>query len=67
MEHLSIFKDIGSAVGIPAMLLVFWMYNRIKDLEKRLNEGNIRFLEIERKLASIAENVSFIRGKIEDK
>lgn len=47
MDALSIFGDIGKVLGYPAMLLVFWMYIRVKDLEKRLNEGNDRFDKLE--------------------
>lgn len=47
METLSIFENIGNVLGYPAMLLVFWLFIRIKDLEKRMNEGNDRFDKIE--------------------
>lgn len=50
MENLSIFGDIGNVLGYPAMLLVFWLYNKVKDLERRLNDGNNRFASIEQEL-----------------
>lgn len=50
MENLSVFGDIGNVLGYPAMLLVFWLYNKVKDLERRLNDGNSRFASIEQEL-----------------
>lgn len=50
MDNLSIFGDIGNVIGYPAMLLIFWLYNKVKDLEKRMQDGNSRFDRIEREL-----------------
>lgn len=50
MDNLSIFGDIGNVIGYPAMLLIFWLYNKVKDLEKRMQDGNSRFDRIESEL-----------------
>lgn len=65
MEHLSIFTDIGNVAGIPAMLLVFWIYNKVKDLERRLGEGNTRFEKLESDLKQINTNLGIIIGKVD--
>lgn len=75
MESLApIFGDIGNVLGYPAMLLVFWLYNKVKENTKRLDEGERRFSEQEKEtdavkdsMAAIRSDVSFIRGFIEGK
>lgn len=64
MEGLSIFGDIGNVLGYPAMLLVFWLYNKVKDLEKRLQDGNGRFDRIESELSSVNKTLSEIVGSL---
>lgn len=43
MENLSIFGDIGKVVGYPAMLLIFWLYNKVKEIEKKRAEDKTAF------------------------
>lgn len=72
MNHLSVFGDIGNLLGYPAMLLIFWMFNKIKDMQKRLDDGEKRFTEqkketdsVKTDVSTIRSDVSFIRGFIE--
>jgi hypothetical protein len=67
MENLSVFGDIGNVLGYPAMLLIFWLYMKIKDIQKRLDDGDLRFREQEAKLTDIRDDVKFIRGFLEGK
>jgi hypothetical protein len=75
MESLTtIFGDIGNVLGYPAMLLIFWLYNKVKENTKRLEDGERRFHEQEKETDEIKESigaihadVSFIRGFIEGK
>lgn len=75
MESLTtIFGDIGNVLGYPAMLLIFWLYNKVKENTKRLEEGERRFHEQEKETDAVKESigaihadVSFIRGFIEGK
>ena len=67
MELVSLFNDIGSVIGYPAMLLIFWLYMKIKDMQKRLDDGDLRFREQEAKLTDIRDDVKFIRGFLEGK
>lgn len=65
MEHLQIFGDIGNVLGYPAMLLVFWLYNKVKDLERRLAEGNQRFDRMDSELKEINKSLGVIIGKVD--
>lgn len=67
MELVSLFNDLGSVIGYPAMLLIFWLYMKIKDMQKRLDYGDLRFREQEAKLTDIRDDVKFIRGFLEGK
>ena len=74
MDNLSLFGDIGKLLGYPAMLLIFWMYNKIKDMQKRLDDGENHFTEqkketdsVKNDVSTIRSDVSFIRGFIEGK
>ena len=50
MEIISLFNEIGSKIGYASALLVFYLYIRIKDLEKRMKEGDERFERVEKEL-----------------
>lgn len=65
MDNLSVFGDIGNVLGYPAMLLIFWLYMKIKDMQKRLDDGDLRFKDFEKSLGKIKDDVSFIRGYLE--
>ncbi len=74
MDNLSVFGDIGKVLGYPAMLIIFWLYNKVKELQKRLDDGDKHFKENEKETDSvkndvsmIRSDVSFIRGFIEGK
>lgn len=67
MELVSLFNDLGSVIGYPAMLLIFWLYMKIKDMQKRLDDVDLRFREQEAKLTDIRDDVKFIRGFLEGK
>ena len=75
MESLTtIFGDIGNVLGYPAMLLIFWLYNKVKENTKRLDDGDKRFHDNEKEtdslkdsMGAIRSDVSFIRGFIEGK
>ncbi|MBQ3840532.1 MAG: hypothetical protein II819_11465 [Fibrobacter sp.] len=74
MDNLSVFGDIGQMIGYPAMLLIFWLYNKVKEMQKRLDNGEQRFHEQEKEtdavkdsMGAIRSDVSFIRGFIEGK
>lgn len=59
------FGDIGNVIGYPAMLLVFWLYNKVKELEKRLKEGNDHFDKTDAELKEINKSLYIIIGKVD--
>lgn len=65
MENLSLFGDIGNVLGYPAMLLIFWLYTKVKDIQKRLDDGDSVMKKLDEKVNSIGNDVSFIRGMLE--
>jgi hypothetical protein len=59
------FGDIGNVIGYPALLLVFWLYNKVKELEKRLKEGNDHFEKTDAELKEINKSLYIIIGKVD--
>lgn len=62
-----VWTTVGSVVGTPAAIFLFWMYTKVKELSTK-----VRILEKENSLmkqtlSDIRSDVSFIRGKLEDK
>lgn len=69
-------NTIGAAVGIPATLLIGWIFvqvrantKRIEELEKAREtdrkEADSKLSEIYTKLNTLVADVSFIRGRLE--
>ena len=64
MDVVSALGDIGSVAGYPAMLLVFWLYTKVKSLEKRLDDGECRFRGIEDEIKETNKLLYMIIGKM---
>ena len=47
-----------------AALAFFWLWNKVKELEKRLNEGNSRFDRMDAELKEINKSLGIIIGKV---
>lgn len=69
-------NTIGAAVGIPAALLIGWLYLKVKgnaeeinnlrrELESVRKENAGELSRVYDKLSQLASDVSFIRGRIE--
>ena len=74
---VSALNEIGMAVGIPAALLIGYLFLSVKDLRNRLDkiEGelendrkahNVEMSKIYEKLNTVAQDVAYIKGKLED-
>lgn len=61
LDLTSLYTTIGGVLGTPAALAFFWLWNKVKELEKRLNEGSSRFERIEKELK---ENNGMLRELI---
>lgn len=74
MESLN---AIGAAAGIPAALLIGYLFLRVKELgaaveklkaarEEDRKDADSKLSEIYNKLNALLSDVSYIRGKLED-
>lgn len=61
------FTQIGGVLGTGASLVLFWMYNKIKSLQSEVDALKTDNKTTQQTLADIRADVSFIRGKLEDK
>lgn len=65
MDSLTtVFGDIGNVLGYPAMLLIFWLYNKVKENTKRLEDGERRFHEQEKETNGVKESIGAIRADV---
>lgn len=60
-----IYTTIGGVLGTPAALAFFWLWNKVKELEKRLNEGASRFDRMDAELKSINKGLSSLNTKVD--
>lgn len=67
MDIASVFSTIGNVLGYPAMLLIFWLYIKVKDTEKRLQQGDSDMKEMLKLITDIRIDVAVLRGKKEDR
>ena len=67
MDIASVFETIGNVLGYPAMLLIFWLYIKVKETEKRLQQGDSDMKEMLKLITDIRIDVAVLRGKKEDK
>lgn len=69
-------NTIGAAVGIPAALLIGWLFLSVRSNTKRIDalekareadrkEQDSKLSEIYNKLNTLVSDVSFIRGRLE--
>jgi len=60
-----IYTTVGNVLGTPAALAFFWVVNKVKELNikvQMLEKENAVFTQT---LSDIRSDVSFIRGKLE--
>ena len=67
MEIASVFETIGNVLGYPTMLLIFWLYIKVKETEKRLQQGDSDMKEMLKLITDIRIDVAVLREKKEDK
>ena len=74
---ISALNEIGMAVGIPAALLIGYLFLSVKDLRNRIDKlederendrkvYNDEMSKIYEKLNTVAQDVAYIKGKLED-
>lgn len=62
-----VWTTVGSVVGTPAAIFLFWMYTKVKELSTKVKVLEEKNSLMDRTLSDIRSDVSFIRGKLEDK
>lgn len=65
LDLTSVYTTIGGVLGTPAALAFFWLWNKVKELEKRLDEGNSRFNRMDDELKEINKSLNIIIGKVD--
>ena len=60
MELSSIFETIGNVLGYPAMLLIFWLYIKVKDTDRFLQRDDSDMKEM-LELITIRIDVAVLR------
>ena len=65
IDLTSVYTTIGGVLGTPAALAFFWLWNKVKELEKRLEEGNTRFGKMDAELKEINKSLGIIIGKVD--
>ena len=65
LDLTSLYTTIGGVLGTPAALAFFWLWNKVKELEKRLDEGNSRFNRMDDELKEINKSLNIIIGKVD--
>lgn len=65
LDLTSLYTTIGGVLGTPAALAFFWLWNKVKELEKRLEEGNTRFDKMDAELKEINKSLGIIIGKVD--
>lgn len=74
---VSALNEIGMAVGIPAALLIGYLFLSVKDVKNRIDKlederendrkvYNAEMSKIYEKLNTVAQDVAYIKGKLED-
>lgn len=74
---VSALNEIGMAVGIPAALLIGYLFLSVKDVKNRIDKieddrendrksYNEEMSKIYDKLNTVAQDVAYIKGKLED-
>lgn len=74
---VSALNEIGMAVGIPAALLIGYLFLSVKDVKNRIDKlederendrkvYNDEMSKIYEKLNTVAQDVAYIKGKLED-
>lgn len=62
-----VWTTVGNVVGTPAAIFLFWIYTKVKELSTKVKVLEKENSLIKQTLSDIRSDVSFIRGKLEDK
>lgn len=60
-----IYTTVGNALGTPVALAFFWVINKVKELNMKVEILEKENAVFKQTLSDIRSDVSFIRGKLE--
>ena len=60
-----VLTTVGGVLGTPAAIFLYYLYTKVKELEKRLNDGNTRFDRMDAELKEINKSLGIIIGKVD--
>ena len=60
-----IYTTVGNVLGTPVALAFFWVVNKVKELNVRVQMLEKENAVFKQTLSDIRSDVSFIRGKLE--
>lgn len=63
----SVYTTIGSALGTPVALVVFWVVSKIKELQTEVKLLKKENAAVKEDITDIRVNVSWMRGNMEGK
>lgn len=65
LDLTSLYTTIGGVLGTPAAIAFFYLWNKVKELEKRLDAGQTRFDRMDAELKEINKSLNIIIGKVD--
>lgn len=65
MDVMTLLQDIGSTIGLPAALLVGWMYMKIKDLSAKVSKVESEHTTVMTTLSQIQTDIAVIRTNLD--
>lgn len=65
MNLSDIYTTVGSVLGTPVALAFFWVVNKVKELNVKVEMLEKENAVFKQTLSDIRSDVSFIRGKLE--
>jgi hypothetical protein len=63
----SVYTTIGSVLGTPVALVVFWVVSQIKELKTKVKILEKENAAVKEDITDIRVNVSWMRGNMESK
>ena len=62
-----VYTTVGQVVGTPAAVLLFWVVSKLRELQTKIKILEKENSVVKQTLSDIRADVSFIRGRLEEK
>lgn len=67
LDFGGVYTTIGSALGTPVALVVFWVVSKIKEIQTKVKILELESATVKKDITDIRVNVSWMRGNMEGK